>query len=368
MSDLLEAVEASDISKAINPFETRMSDEEAWGIHLSLYPIVQRVMNPPFINPHLPKMYNIYRELVSYLGKDEIPALILLEVNEYTRRSKLEKLPKANLLGSSVSFHEIESAIKEQNWEKTAILMATYYSQVGGAELARRLLFLGSGYLDDSLGHSISCTAFILLEMLERVNQDPWPALATLADYFCKGQFHTTPSLRKLRVFSADEALKNYLLQATSGRGIVNLHHTITFYAIERVRRFFSQEEYHHLIEAWIAFMGNKRPKEEALDSRKMEPVASYSRFYEIFSKLEAKPSVASVAGMIDSEQGRKQLGRFLIKAVCELYQGDYNPHYLTGLGSALWVASQFWIQPPIALNALFQYVDFFYGGLKSKN
>jgi hypothetical protein len=52
---------------------------------------------------------------------------------------------------------------------------------------------------------------------------------------------------------------------------------------------------------------------------------------------------------------------------VCDQYQGNYNPHYLTGLGSALWVVDQYWNQSPIAINALFQYIDFFFAGLKSE-
>jgi hypothetical protein len=69
---------------------------------------------------------------------------------------------------------------------------------------------------------------------------------------------------------------------------------------------------------------------------------------------------------MFVSEHGRQQLGRFLIKGVCDKYQGNYNPHYLTGLGSALWVIDQYWNQPPIATNALYQYLDFFFSGLRS--
>jgi hypothetical protein len=40
----------------------------------------------------------------------------------------------------------------------------------------------------------------------------------------------------------------------------------------------------------------------------------------------------------------------------------------MTGLGSALWVADQFWRQPSIVETALSQYIDFFFGDLKSKN
>jgi hypothetical protein len=63
----------------------------------------------------------------------------------------------------------------------------------------------------------------------------------------------------------------------------------------------------------------------------------------------------------------RRQLSRFLIKAVCDQYQGNYNAHNLAGFGSALWMVDQFWNQPPVAVSALYQYLNFFFGDLKSK-
>jgi hypothetical protein len=104
------------------------------------------------------------------------------------------------------------------------------------------------------------------------------------------------------------------------------------------------------------------------LYSPKMEPSTNYTRFYESFSRLEAKPVVASFGKMITSPQGRGRLGQFLIRGLCEHYRGDYNPHYLTGLGSALWVADQYWKQPSIVMNTFYQYVDFLFDSLKGED
>ena len=364
---LSKAVEASNVDQASRELGNKLSKGvEAWEVHLSLFPVVQLVLNPPFINPHLPKMYRIYRELVPYLKKEEIPALIKLEVEEYARRPKLEKLPRAKSFQHRVSFNDIESGINDQDWEKTARLMATYLDQQGGPELARRLLLLGSGYLDSSLGHSISCTGFILLEMLEREDHDPWLVLATLANYFCSGGFHTTPSLEDLPALRSDESLEHQLLRATSGRGIINLHHTITLYAVERIRHLFSQKEYNFMIRACLDFMGDKKIDEIILETSRREQSENYSKFSEVFAGMDAKSLVQSVTKMILTPQGRLQLGRFLIKGLCDNYQGDYNPHYLTGLGSALWIVNRYWNQPQIVINALFQYLDFYFGEVGS--
>jgi len=367
--DLLQAVEASQVARIDDLLKEEITlGSDIWGIHQSLFPVVQRVLNPPFINPHLPKMYRIYRELRPYLGEDDIRAFVRLEVIEYARRSKLGKLPKAKPLGSPVSFRDIESAIREQDWEKTAVLMASFYERAGGMELARRLLILGSGYLSPSLGHSVSCTAFILLEMLDREDQDPWPALATLADYFCKGEFHTSPVLRKTPAFPSQEDFEQHLLRATSGRGIVNLHHTITIYAMERVRPLFSAEEYNHMMGAWVAFLEEKKAKRVVLGNPKTTLRGDYTYFYERFSKLDVTAVVAWIRDAILSPQGQMETGRFLIKGLCDKYSGDYNPHYLTGLGSALWVMSCYWKEASIVVNAFYQYVDFLLENLKSGN
>jgi hypothetical protein len=122
------------------------------------------------------------------------------------------------------------------------------------------------------------------------------------------------------------------------------------------------------MIGAWIMFMEDKKLRLVMLDSLKTELQGDYNRFYETFSTLEAKSVVASIQEMIASRQGRLELGRFLIKGLCDRYRGDFNPHYLTGLGSALWVADRCWKQALIVVNAFYQYVDFLFDGLKSKD
>ncbi len=369
MDDLSHALERDNTAEADRLLREKFDEGiDAWEIHLLLFPIVQRVLNPPFINPHLPKMYAINRELIPYLKSEDIPPLIRLEVSEYTRRPKLEMLKKAKILEHTVTFGDIESAIGDQDWGKTATLMATFHAQAGDVELARRLLLLGSGYLSSTLGHSISCTAFILLEMSVRKGEDIWPVFVTLADYFCKGRFQNSPALRNSADFPSADPVLSLLLEATKGRGIVNLHHTITLYAMERVRHLFNHEEYSHMMNALIVFMGKKEGKQAAVDIAGREQPASYSSFYETFSEMDAKSVTAVSRGMIASSNGRKRLGRFLIKSLCDTYKGNYDPHFITGLGSALWVIDRYWNQESVALNALYQYLDFLFDGLRSSD
>jgi len=364
---LLEAVEASDVDRA-SEICAKMVNQgmDPWKIHLSLFATVQRVQNTPFINPHLPKVYCIYRELVPYVSERKTGAFLSLEIREYARRPKMEKIPKVNLLSSPVGFKDIETAIRANDPEKTAALMAAFLNQESGAEFARRLLLLGSGYLTSSLGHSVSCTAFILSEMVERTDVDPWPALSALALYFCKGRFSTTPALKKSNPITEKGHSNRHMLRATSGKGFVPLHHTITRYSIERARRFLGQEDYHHMVNAWIDFLGDTGEEKVSPEAVASEPAKEYDSFYKTFSTLETKPVVASLSGMIGSQEGRQKIKRFLVQGVCDKYQGAYDPHYLTGLGSAFWVLDQYWQDSRLVTNALVQYLDFFFSGIKS--
>ncbi len=365
-SDVRKAVEISGPLRALEVYDHHVaSGGDAWETHLELFPVAQRVLNPPFINPHLPKMYNICREFLPYLELEDIPGLVRLEVSEYARRVKLDEIPKNSLPDSFVYFGDIESAIGERNWPKTATFMVAFHHQHGGQEFARRLLLLGSGYLDRSLGHSISCTAFILLEMLERKDLDPWPIFAGLADYFCKGRFGKTPELVKEPALDSDGDLREHILRATSGRGILNLHHPITLYAIERIRFLFDEIQYNHLITQWIQFMGDKSAERTEYPSSGEDPTIDYASFYERFSELETMPIVQWAAGMMRPSEDRTRLGRFLIKAVCDQYRGHYNPHNLTGLGSTLWIMENWWDHPEITLPALYQFVDYFFSEIR---
>lgn len=360
MNDLIHKMAESDTKGASEFFKKAMArGEQAWNIHLSLFPVAQRVLNPPYINPHFPKLHAVCRGFLPYLREDEIPALVGLEINEYTRRPKFEEIPKAAGYVESMAFPQIEAAIATGDREKTAASMYAYVEQKGKIELAHRLLLLGSGYMDVSLGHSVSCTAFILLEMIERYDQSPWPAVAALADYFCKGRFHATPELRGGKDLVSEAALSGNLLRATNGDGIVNLHHTITFYAIHQVKHLLTEAEFAHLIACWIEFMGNKPEASPATRTAETTDI-SYSGFLEFLSRRDTKSVLSILGGLISTPEGRKQVGSYLIKGVCDVYEGSYDPHFLTGLASSLWVVNHYWDKAPLPMNALRQYLNHF--------
>ena len=112
-SDLVAAVGHSDLAGAQASLESLLGEGqvEPWAIHQALFPVVHRVLNPPFINPHLAKMYGINRELAGFLEPADIALLLRVEVEEYTRRDKLEFLGMPVSIPPVNDFAHIENAI-----------------------------------------------------------------------------------------------------------------------------------------------------------------------------------------------------------------------------------------------------------------
>lgn len=364
MEAVLQAISQDDVSAAVRAFDAAMArGEDPWRVHLKLYPLAQRVLNPPFINPHLPKMHAICREFLPYLEAEDLPALVRVEVGEYARRPLLPEVPRGNPSRGEVAFADVEAAVTRGDRAELATAMAAFGTRQGGGELARRLVLLGSGYLDNTLGHAISCTVFVLQEMLERSDQDPWPVFDGLAEYFCKGHFEHTPARRGHGNPWTEEDWSKESLRAVSGGGIVNLHHTITLYSLDRARTWLKAEELAHMQEACASFMGEKQASPVELEMAEASLPTDYETFRAAFLGLDAPATVALMGGLATREE-RRRLGRYLIKAVCDAYRGDYDPHFLTGLGAALWVMERFRGEPAIACKGLLQYITYFYRGL----
>lgn len=341
---------------------------DPWAIHEALFPVVQSVLNPPFINPHLPKMYAINRELAGYLEQEDIATLVRVEVEEYARREKLRPIARPSLIPVVDDFTGVEKAVASGEVETTAATLSSFLARAGPLPLAKHLLILGSGYLNRSLGHSISCTAFLLMEMDIRREEDPWPVLVSLAEYFCKGNFSKKPTLTYSAISDYPEVYLLDLKRAASGRGIGPLHHIITLYAIERSRHFLDHQEYDHALTMWNKMLGDKAEDLVPVNEVATLPLPDYATFYQKF--LESDPiKILEVAKKsLKSVDERNRLAQFLIKAVLQCYNGYYNPHYLTGLGAALWVMDRFHEHPDVVLTCLNQYLDFFYTGVEVRS
>jgi hypothetical protein len=70
---------------------------------------------------------------------------------------------------------------------------------------------------------------------------------------------------------------------------------------------------------------------------------------------------------MIGSPFDRSRLCAFLVTGVCDLYQGDYHRHNLTGLGSLSWLINTYHHNVGLVQGALHQYFGFYFKNVRSK-
>ncbi len=89
-----------------------------------------------------------------------------------------------------------------------------------------------------------------------------------------------------------------------------------------------------------------------------------FNHFYSIFLHQDPVLIVNMLNNTLDTKGERIKFQNYLIKSVLKIYNGRYNPHNLTGLGASIWVIERFYDQPLIVLNALWQYLDFFFSGI----
>ncbi len=335
-------------------------------VHDSLFSIVHCVQNPPFINPHLPKVYAINRELASYLESKAVTQLLRVEVEEFTWREKSEPFEQPAHIAGTEDFAGIEQAIADSDAERTARLMYGFLKGTGSREFVKNMLLLGSGYLNHSLGHSLSCTAFILIEMISRKKENPWPALTALARYFCNGNFFQKPALQYSAISDYTEVFLSDVRRAVTGFGITPLHHTLTVYAIERVRSLLEHHEYDHLLTMWVHMLGSKEDQLAPVQTFPSKPLPEFATFYLRFKNQEQHHLLGYTRSSLSSAQERRLLSRYLITSVLNNYNGRYNPHYFTGLGSSIWLLNTYYEHPDIVLNGLRQYFEFFFSGMSA--
>ena len=271
-------------------------------------------------------MYAINRELVSYLDPEDVTLLLRLEVEEYTWREKIDLLAKPNSIQTIDNFTKVEKAIAAGDISATAIALSAFSKAAGPTLLAKKLLLLGSGYLNNSLGHSISCTAFILLEMIYREDEDPWPVMVSLAEYFCKGNFHQSQLLHYSAISDYPEVYLTDVKRAISGKGIVALHHTITLYAIERSRHFFEHQEYDHALTMWIRMLGDKQESLYPIEEIASDSLPDFDVFFEVFTQYDPILVLNMIKTVLSSEKERTRLGDSLSRLSCVVITANIIP------------------------------------------
>ncbi len=354
MKSLVAQMLDGELVEAQESLNKRLESELPLKIHGEIYPIAQVALNPPFINPHMPKMYRICGGFYQSLGVEDAERLLRVEVNEYSRREKMKEVRRPEGPREAGSLKE---AIRGGDVEETAAAMDTINRKNGSGALGAQLLRLGSGYLDGSLGHAVSCTSFILQELGDRGPSSCWPSISVLADYFCKGGYAEEDETGT--VTEREETIGENILRAVSDTGIASLHDTLTIFAIAKSRPNLDDSTYFRLVGSWIRYLGDKRAEPFRVKRSSGEGRLEFGEFEDLFLAGDVEKLVTRASAMLTGEEGVALLSDYLLRGVIRNQGNRADPHVFTGLGSIRWVIGTHWDSPDVKPTALYQYLDY---------
>lgn len=226
-------------------------------------------------------------------------------------------------------------------------------------ELVQGLLWLSTSSIPDTLSHSFSCFLPVMADLV-------WPGhpagpTALLSFLMFLSRFpvpHNLPTPVKSGMLDINSLLQT----CASGRGIENLHHMITlqlFLQWEKTGFNKGRGLPFRTLEEWVAEKTLDQDRLEALEEMDLPaPANSYEEFAERFDPEEKDSSVAQTLALLESGVPAHD---WLFRAYASYYQPDtWNPHFFTGLYSALDLYKSLEIQSLARRMAVAQALEYF--------
>jgi hypothetical protein len=355
-SQLKESVIKRD-EEAVKNSISSLEGKENWSLVTvidELLPLALMESNLRFGNFHSVKMALFLRRLAvegyfSKVTEREIARVIALELVErewvsihadrtgYTKRDK------------SPSLEEIVEELNENN-----VHNAFYYA-IGLLKekpklLLQSLLTLGASAIPNSLGHSLSCFFPVVEDVIALDHPQADTALLSYIMYLSRHDF--SKAVLEKEYGRAEENLDYdaFLKLCASGDGVLNMHHTITFYvATEWEHAIFNEKGAapYGLLSDWIGGKEIDRDREQrAVEYRKAKPSVSEANRYtgklpETYEEFSSQFSFDKLNDLVSCvfqilEEKPKTIVDWLFRSYASHYTRDWDPHYYTGLYSVL--------------------------------
>jgi len=204
--------------------------------------------------------------------------------------------------------------------------------------LSQTLLTLGASVIPKTLGHSLSCFLPVVHDVITSDHPQADTALLSYLMYLSRYNFNKNVFDEEYEVkknFDYNEFLK----LCASGNGVVNMHHTITFYiAAEWEEDFFNESGTapYGLLADWIGEKEVDRDREQRATEYNYtgKLPETYDEFCSQFLFAELGDLVGCVFRML--EEKPKEIVDWLFRRYTSYYTRDWDPHYYTGLYSVL--------------------------------
>jgi hypothetical protein len=343
-SQLMKSIISDDLKAVEDAIEAL--DAKNWMIDFvdEFLPFMLMETNLKYGSFHTVKMTLFLRKLamkgmLSDETERKVLRLLSLEmVNRDWVNIKAAQVGKANHKSSFAILKMLEE-LDDRNVHN-AYYYATDLLETDPGLLSQTLLAVGSKFIPNTLGHSISCFYPVVEDLI--YTNSRYRNAAVLSYLMYLARFDISESILKdvEEKTGSPEDYGELLKRSASGAGIINLHHMITFYILmtwERVRFNKENASPFGILEDWIAGKEIDETRETFVKTSNFTErlPESYSEFSDKFSLKELDQSIGLVFELITEKP--KSAYDWLIRCYAENYEPTrWNPHYYTSLYCAL--------------------------------
>lgn len=296
--------------------------------------------NLKYNNFHMIKMSLFVKQLSmdKLLAKEtEIKMLRLLACEMVRRHFFKIEIAKNDNCNKEATFylHNFQKEMKNKN-AHNAFHYAFGLQKTKPNLLANLLLKLGAVFIPQTLGHSLSCYYPAVKQMVNSFNKHSHTALMSYIIYLTR--FDINDFLIK-KIHDDNRSSIDYLKIlkiCSTGKGIVNLHHMITFFILaEWETASFNEEKKvpYSILKNWI----KDKKLEDGIDnklenySKSDYQIVSYEEFKELFEFENREQTLNLVFSQLKKDSITTIDWLFRIYA-SSYDERTWDPHYLTSL------------------------------------
>jgi len=353
-----------------------MEPEDNWSLISlieELSPLMLMESNLTYGSFHLIKMSLFLRELAikNYFSRETekqlIKAVALNLSNRHFVKIQSErtgyKEEKADLDNAKKMMEEIDKGNAHN----------AYYYALGllkeqPDDLSHLLIQIGSRYIGNSLGHSLSCFYPVVSDYINNDSSFAANSLLSYVMYLCRYDLSEKQQKDIWHSFSGKQTKNNFSFdynqltyRCASGEGIINLHHMITLaiFVLWESNDFADYPPYNILLD-WIDDKEIDKKQKRIIEDIAYD-IALADNYQEFktefdFSKLDSSIKKYFAFLKKDFDQAVDWLFRLYADNLGE----EWNPHYITGLYAALVLYSSEKLDKKAAEMAIYQAIKYF--------
>jgi hypothetical protein len=344
-SRLREAIISRD-KKALKQAISSFTESDNWSFITvidELLPLMLMESNLRYGSFHTVKMNLFLRRLAleGYFSKETEKRLLKLIAFEMTKRDGVGIYADRRDSIKQDTSSTTERFIKEL--DKCNVHNAFYYAldlmEKDPNALAHLLLKLGANAIPKSLGHSISCFYPVVEDMIIADNPYTDTALLTYVMYLARYDANEDMIHREYGLAEEPVDYGKLLKICSFGTGIVEVHHTITFYLLtEWEKAYFNPDGAvpYGLLADWIGEKEADKDREHRATefTYSEELPETYEEFASKFSFEQLDDSLSLIFRLLEKQP--KASVDWLFRIYASQYADSWDPHYYTSLYSAL--------------------------------